>query len=74
MPKFTILGVGPENLQFSNCQVRLIMLLCGHTGEQVCKEWMEVGAKQAMAGSGGAVVVIQVIEDSCVDFGNGSEM
>lgn len=74
MPKFTTLGVGPENLQFSNSQVRLIMLLCGHTEEQVCKEWMEVGAKQVMAGPGGAAVVVQVIEDSGVDFGSGSEM
>lgn len=35
---------------------------------------MEVGAKQVMAGSGVAAVIVQVIEDSGVDFGSGSEM
>lgn len=46
----------------------------GHAEEQVCKEWMSVGAKQVMGGPSGAAVVVPVIEDSIVDFGSGSEI
>ena len=46
----------------------------GHTDRQVCKDWIEDGARQVMDGSGGATAAVQVREYSSVDYGSGNEM